>query len=262
MPKEPHPYIADHFDDKIIWKYLIIGTFPPKLGCKERKDLFPYFYGNQGSLWQILNETGLYPDFNFDSVENIKLWQKAYSVGITDVLVQCSRKSGKECSPADIDLIVDYKTDLNASLKVYVLNNIEHIECIYFTSGGESENGNSAYFLFTKLMGNDLFKIPQNKIVKLPSPSGEFLRTVFSKAKTNFGLKPYFYKYLTANYQEAISIAEHTFELKKNSPKTILNNKGKEVKVKIKRFPNSLNYPSLYRLHLYKELLPKNKIEK
>lgn len=257
MPKEQHPYIEKHFDTSKPWKYLIIGTFPPKLGCPERTDLFPYFYGNEGSLWQIIKETGLYPDFDFASVDNIKSWQDAYSVGVTDVLQQCSRKPDKECSPSDGNLIIDLDADLNVVLKEYILQNIEQIDKLYFTSG--NENSNSAYWLFTKLMGKEIRMVPSVKIVKLPSPSGEFLRTVFTKAKTNFGLKDYFYKFLEENYPEAIAIAKQTFELKHSLPKTRINRNGRRVKNTVTRFPDCPNYPSLYRIALYKNLLPKTK---
>jgi hypothetical protein len=256
---EQHPYITDYFDAAKSWKYLIIGTFPPKFGCPQRKDLFRFFYGNEGSLWQILKETGLYATYDFNTIEEIINWQNAYSIGITDVLKQCSRKAGKECSPSDASLVVDLKTDLNTELKDYVLNNNDKIEKIYFTSGSETEGSNSAYWLFTKLMGSDFRRIQKNKLIKLPSPSGEFLRTVFSKAKTNFGLKQYFFDYLQNKYPEAISIAKETFEEKIKKPKTRINRKGNAVANTVKRFPNSVNYPSLYRLDLYRELMPKNK---
>lgn len=256
MPKEKHPYIDKHFDNNKIYKYLIIGTFPPKLGCKERADLFRYFYGNEGSLWQIINETGLYPEFDFASVDNIKSWQDAYSVGVTDVLKQCSRKDGKECSPSDSNLIIDFDVDLNEGLREYVIQNIEHIDKLYFTSGSETNNSNSAYSLFTKLMRQDIRMVPSDKIVKLPSPSGEFLRTVFTKSKTNFGLKPYFYNYLEKKYPEALKVAKQTFEKKQSLPKSRINRNGKEVKVTVSRFPDCPNYPSLYRLDLYKQLMP------
>lgn len=259
MAKEKHPYLTQ-FDATQVWKYLIIGTFPPKFGCPQRTDLFRYFYGNKGSLWQILSETGLYPTSEFNSIEGIINWQKAYSVGVTDVLKQAGRKAGKECSPADSNLVIDFKTDLNKELREYVLNNNDKIEKLYFTSGSETEESNSAYWLFTKLMGSEFKKIQKNKIIKLPSPSGEFLRTVFSKAKTNLGLKPYFFNYLKDKYPEAIAIARESFEKKANTPKSRINRKGKVVKNTVERFPNAPNYPSLYRLDLYRELMPKNKI--
>jgi hypothetical protein len=259
MPKELHPYIEKHFDPSREWKYLIIGTFPPKQGCPKRTDLFPYFYGNEGSLWQILKETGLYPDFNFSSVDNIKAWQDAYSVGVTDVLRLCSRKEGKACSPSDSNLVIDLKTDLNFSLKEYILQNTEKIEKIYFTSASEANNSNSAYWLFTKLMGGQLHKVTIDKIVKLPSPSGEFLRTVFTKAQTNLGLKDYFYSYLEKHYPKALVVAKQTFEEKQSSPKKRINRKGEVVDNPTKRFPNCPNYPSMYRVDIYKSLLPKEK---
>lgn len=258
---EQHPYITKYFDAARSWKYLIIGTFPPKFGCPQRKDIFRYFYGNEGSLWQILKETGLYATYDFNTIEGIIKWQDAYSIGVTDVLKQCSRKVGKECSPSDANLVVDLETDLNTELRNYVLNNNDKIETLYFTSSSETEGSNSAYWLFTKLMGSEIRRIRENKIVKLPSPSREFLRTVFSKAKSNFGLKPYFFNYLQSKYPEAIATAKETFAEKEKKPKTRLNRKGKEVASKVKRFPNSPNYPSLYRLDLYRELMPKNKID-
>jgi hypothetical protein len=260
MNKEYHPYISKHSDFTRTWKHLIIGTFPPKLGCKERTDLFPFFYGNKGSLWDIVKETRLYPNYDFNNIDEIRKWLIDHSIGITDVLTSCCRKFGKECSPADSNLIVDYKTDLNLELKKYIINNINNIEKLYFTSGSEDNNSNSAYFLFTILMGNEMKMISPDKLIKLPSPSGEFLRTVFSKSKSNFGLKPYFYKFLEENYSDALEVAEKTFKIKTESPKTRVNRNGKTVKVTIERFPNCPNYPSLYRIQEYIKYLPqKNK---
>lgn len=256
MLRETHPYITNHFDNTKQWKYLIIGTFPPRRGCKERTDLFPFFYGNKGSLWEIIKETGLYPGYNFDKIDEIKSWQDQYSIGITDVLVSCKRQLGKECSPADKYLIIDEKIDLNIELKNYVLNNLQHIEKIYFTSGSDEKNSNSAYCLFLKLMGSQISYIKNEQIVKLPSPSGEFLRTVFTKEKKNFGLKQYFYDFLKENHFEALAVAEKTYQDKLNSPKKRINRNGKIVPVTTERFPNSPNYPSLYRIAMYKSLLP------
>ncbi|RYF86206.1 MAG: hypothetical protein EON98_04360 [Chitinophagaceae bacterium] len=256
MDKEIHPYIELHSGFNQRWRYLIVGTFPPKRGCKERKDLFPFFYGNRGSFWDLLRETELYPEFNFMSIDDIKRWQKTYSIGITDVLKSCLRKPGKECSPADSNLIVNYDEDLNTELKAYVLENIDHIQKIYFTSGSEDEGSKSAYFLFAKLLGQDFKKLPRTKLVKLPSPSGEFLRSVFSKSKKDFGLKPYFYIFLKSNYPDALEVAKGTFEAKKIAPKTRINRNGKVVPLITKRFPNCLDYPSLYRIGEYKKLLP------
>lgn len=155
MSKEEHPYIKIHSDFTKKWKYLIVGTFPPKIGCKARTDLFPFFYGNRGSLWDIVKNTNLYSEFDFTKVSEIKRWQEEYSIGITDVINKCSRKVGKECSPSDANLVVDYK-DLNFNLREYILKNFNDIEKIYFTSGSDSSNNNSAFSLFKKLMGNDL----------------------------------------------------------------------------------------------------------
>lgn len=246
MGKVEHPYIKEHSDFTRKWKYLIIGTFPPKRGCKERKDLLPFFYWNKGSLWDIIRETNLYPNYDFKSIGGIKRWQNDYSIGITDVLKSCSRKPGKECSPSDSNLVVDYRNDLNNELRKYILDNIDNIEKLYFTSGSEVENSNSAYCLFLKLMDVEIRRVSKDKIIKLPSPSGEFLRTVFSKSKEKYGLKPYFYDFLRTNYPGALTVAATTFNAKTSSPKTRVN-----------RFPNCPKYPSLYRLAVYERSLPK-----
>jgi hypothetical protein len=258
MPLEPHPYLH-HFDGTIKWKNLIIGTFPPKLDCEKRKNLFPYFYGNRNTIWQILKETNLYPDYNFNSIENIKFWQKTYSVGVTDVLKQCRRKAGKECSPADTHLVIDYDNDLNTSLKNYILHNVKFINKIYFTSGSLVEKSNSAFFLFIKLMGDDLKQIAQDKLVLLPAPSNEFLRSVFIHSNLNFGLKEPFFTYLKDNHPEALDVAGATFNLKSKTPKTRINSKGKVVNNIIERFPDCPSYPSLFRNDLYRGLMPTTK---
>lgn len=257
MNKEEHPYIKEHSDFTKKWRYIIIGTFPPKRGCNERTDLFPFFYGNKGSLWDIIRDTNLYHNYDFSSIDGIKKWQKDYSICITDVIESCRRKHGKECSSADSDLVINWEKDLNINLRNYILKNIDNIEKLYFTSSSEDNNGNSAYFLFLKLMGDEMFRVRYDKIIKLPSPSREFLRTVFSKSKEKFGLKPAFYNFLESKYPDALEIAAKTFNIKVISSKTRVNRKGKTVGNKTKRFPGCPNFPSLYRLEEYKKSLPK-----
>lgn len=246
MEKEIHPYIH-HFDNSISWKYLIIGTFPPKIDCEQRENLFPYFYGNENTIWNIIKETNLYPEFAFDSLESIKAWQSMYSVGVVDVLSQCNRKTGKECSTKDSDLDIDLDEDLNASLKTYILEHLDTIDRLYFTSGSMQEGSNSAYWLFTKLMGEDgMTKISSDKFVILPSPSKAYLLSLFNRDEANFGLKQPFFKYLEDNYPEGLNVAERTFSLKPREKKG----------GKVTRFPNCPSYPSLYRVERYRELLP------
>lgn len=249
MTKEEHPYLR-HFDTSKSWKYLIIGTFPPKRGCPERTDLFPYFYGNEGSLWQILYQTGLYPDFDFASVENIISWQDAYSVGVTDVLKQCTRKAGKECSPNDKDLLVDLATDLNETLKSYVLNNIASIEKIFFTSGSETSGSNSAFWFFQQLLGAEMNIIPLSKIVKLPSPSGNANTSLFKGNGEKFGLVDDFYNFLSNFYPDALEYATATWKQKSILPK------GE----KIQRLPNDRKYTQEFKKWMYQNYLPKQKI--
>lgn len=258
-----HPYLH-YFDSNKIWKNLIIGTFPPNPQCENRKGELEFFYGNKASIWKILKNTNLYLNNNFDSIENIEEWQNDYSIGITDVLTKCRRKLGEDCSSKDKDLVINFEEDLNFGLKEYIINNKNDIDKLYFTSSGDNQDCNSALWLFKKLMGRHFESIPANKIVKLPTPSGEFLRSkiLFPGTKMYFGLSELFYNYLNHYHPGAINIAKRTWNEKINNTQTRKKRDGTVVKVNIKRFPDCPNYPELYRLQLYKELLPKNMIEK
>lgn len=252
-----HPYIKEEFFTKP-YRRLIIGTFPPNPNCEERRSELPFFYGNVNSIWSIIGKTNLYPEYNFGNLIEIKKWLNDYSVGVTDVIKSCSRSTDKICSSYDKDLIIS-QNDFDVRLKQFILKNLHHIESILLTSGSDSATNNSALSLFKQLMGRELSSIDEQKLIVLPSPSGEFLRSVFSKAKTDFGLKPDFFNYLSQHYPEALVVAEQTFLEKQKLPKTKINRKGKEVANTIKRFPKCPDYPSLFRLDTYRNLLPKQR---
>jgi hypothetical protein len=230
---------------------LIIGTFPPNPDCAERSAQIPFFYGNVGSLWSIIEDTNLFPKYSFDTVENIKKWLDDYSVGVTDVLKTCSRSNDKLCSTEDKDLIIT-TDDLDQRLKSYILNNLTGIERIYFTSGGTNKSSNSAFYWFTKLMGKQFAEREKHKLIKLPSPSGSSYTSNYRGKKERFGLVEEFYQFLEENYPDAISFAEDTWKQKMNLPK------GK----KIRRLPEDRAYSKEFKTWFYTKYLQLNKLEK
>lgn len=257
MPKEPHPYLH-HFDSKRVWRFLIIGTFPPNKEVREGKSSFAnYFYGNKGSLWSILNETNLFPRQSFKDLTCIRKWEKDYSVGVTDVLKSCIRKEGKRKSSNDSDLIVT-TGDLNTSLKDYLTKNINDIKLIFFTSSSKVAGSNSAFYWFSQLMDNVFVTKHNSKLVtNLPSPSGKYLtsKAIFSNNELLHGLNKNFLKYLNDNQLfDAINLAKKTFDEKQMKVSQATARCQKPSSVKQVRFPGAIkNYPCLYRIEQYRK---------
>lgn len=245
-----HPYIDVHFDFTIKKKYLIIGTFPPCADCEERIGEIKFFYGNAGSLWSIISNTKLYPNYNFKEVNQIKKWLNDYSIGVTDVLKSCKRTIENKCSTQDKHLIIQ-PSDLDERLKNYVLKHQDYIQTIFFTSGSESKSSNSAFYWFKKLMADELKKIPSHKLVKLPSPSGSANTSLFKGKKEKYGLVDEFYNFLAENYPNAINFAQQTWEQKKKLPK------GE----KIKRLPEDRQYSTDFKQWFYGKYLKLQNIE-
>lgn len=213
--KESHPYLR-YFDPSRKWRFLVIGTFPPNKEVREEKKAFvDYFYGNKGSFWSIID--AIYPDYYFKECEKenrikiIQKWQNDYSVGITDTIAQCERKTQKSFS--DNDLVFTH-SDLNHSLKDYILDNLEVIDKIYFTS---SEGVNSALSTFKMLLGPDIFLIPKSKMVTdLISPSNAVNQSIFHRANDlTLGLEGGFYEFITSTRKDLISFYNDRWQLKK-----------------------------------------------
>ncbi|WP_188465122.1 hypothetical protein [Bizionia arctica] len=215
MSKEQHPYI-ELFDYHENWKYLIIGTFPPNKEVRKNKNsVTDYFYGNKNSLWKIIQS--IYPEFDFQkgSRDNLKnemiRWQNKYSVGITDTIVSLKRSDIK--SSADGDFILEWE-DYNQDLKPYILNNIENIEKIFFTS---SKGCNSAFETFKIIMGEEINSIPKTKLTtSLPSPSGSSNTAWFNYNNDDtLGLHPDFYNFILNKKKQHIEFFKERWSKKK-----------------------------------------------
>jgi len=211
---ERHPYITRHFDSDKDYKYLIVGTFPPNKSVREHKTAFAdYFYGNKGTLWKIVEK--IYPDYQFSKiekelrVEKIKAWQDAYSVGVTDTIVECSRRDIN--SADDADLIIEWG-GYNHSLKDYLLKRIERLESVLFTS---STGCNSAFETFKIIMGDQLVKLPKNKLITdLPSPSGSSNTAMFNvNTENTLGLQSKLFEFISTQEMQHIPFQ---FDLKGN----------------------------------------------
>ena len=265
---ETHPY-NQYFDYKADHKYLIIGTFPPELESRSSTNYaFRYFYGNRGSIWNILNQTNLFTQDELTSKNSIRKWEEKYFVGVVDVLSSCNRVEGKAASSSDSDLLIRSE-DLNADLKEYLLRNIGEIKMIYPTSSSPARTSNSAYALLLELMGKNWIKLHQKKIyLGLPSPSNVYLtsKAVFSPLPEYHGLNKNFYDFLlSSGHHEALTIAKNTFTEKQSKISAAINSGVDHKTIKQVRFPDTvLDYPSLYRIWQYKEafgvLIPADKV--
>jgi hypothetical protein len=247
MEKENHKYLERYPLTKA-YKYLVIGTMPPAqelppgVICKEkkknqRKFSIDYFYGNAASFWKIMKE--LYPSNKFDSIENIQKWQEEYCIGITDTIKRCKRKD--PCSYKDSDLIIDW-SDLNHSLKGYILNHKDKIDKLIFTSG---ENCNNALANFKIIMGNEFYLISGKVISDLPSPSGGSNTSNFNSNNATLGLRKDLFDYLMEmKNQSDIDYVKSQWKIKQAS------NKGE----KINRIPK--NMLTKYKVWKYKSIFP------
>lgn len=241
QPKEIHPYV-DKFPLTKAYKYLVIGTFPPaeKLGPNRiRKFSIDYFYGNVASFWNIIKK--IYPNYIFSVVEHIQGWQEDYSVGITDTIISCRRK--KQESTSDSDLLIEWD-DYNHKLKNYILDNLNYIEKLIFTSG---INCNNALFNFKIIMGDD-FKKVIDKIFNLPSPSNGSNRSYFNMNKNTLGLEGGFYNFVINNTDEKTRLfIQNSFKIKSSGVSD----------TKVKRIPDGIL--SKYKLYMYEKVFPRNR---
>lgn len=229
MSKEQHPYLKHFHNEPRQWDYLIIGTFPPNKKVREDKNSFTdYFYGNKGTLWNILDK--IYADdLNFKNkskieiISIIKKWQDKYSIGITDSLKTLERTNDK--STADSDFILDYE-DYNHDLKNYILNHKDSIKKIFFTS---SKSCNSASETFKIIMGKEIDQLkPEQLVINLPSPSGSSNTACFNyNCEETLGLHPNFYNFIESNKIEQLSFFKERWEQKKEKK----NTKNQELKI-------------------------------
>lgn len=227
MPKEQHPYLH-HFDDNSKqWDYLIIGTFPPNKEIREEsKSFMDYFYGNKGTLWNILDKIYV-NDLNFKNkskieiISIIKKWQDKYSIGITDTIKTLERTDDK--STADSDFILDYE-DYNHDLKNYIINHKDSIKKIFFTS---SKGCNSAYETFKIIMGKEINQTPVSKLItNLPSPSGSSNTAWFNvNSEETLGLQEDFFNYIKSEKPNLLEDFKTRWNIKKEKKEKKLNTK-------------------------------------
>jgi hypothetical protein len=250
---EQHPYIKKHFDDSKIYKYLIIGTFPPNKEIREEdKSWADFFYGNKGTLWKIVE--GIYPKYKFTKVkkeERVRLineWKNEYSIGITDTILECCRTDIK--STDDKDLIIDWE-GYNHSLKTYVLKNINSIEKLIFTS---NKGCNSALETFKIIMGEDYKHLRKEKLEgTMPSPSGSSNTSMFNVNKEeSLGLLPDLHSYITTQRNDLLASFKTRWEIKKKK----LNSTKEEKKlIEIPKSHKGILVD--YKIWKYSQVLPK-----
>ncbi len=139
-PFEVHPYIERGSFPVEKHKTLLLGTFPPPSYLHEnypelsngpflkkiKIDHLPnlsYFYGNRGSLWDILGLTL--------TVEEIKTFLNQNGIFISDSILALQRKSLTKSRAADNNLVNILP---NYPLIDYLINGEHNIDTIVFTS--------------------------------------------------------------------------------------------------------------------------------
>jgi hypothetical protein len=133
-----HQYLAN-YPIKPTDKRLIVGTIHPHL---HDDFLIPFFYGNVGSLWNILSEA--FPHLGFENYQTIQRILSHYNIGITDIIRQCDR----EHENVTQDQLL-YNLHFNTEQISDAINESE-IDIIYFTS---RFGKNNAAKLFTSEFG-------------------------------------------------------------------------------------------------------------
>jgi G:T/U-mismatch repair DNA glycosylase len=246
---EKHPFIEKYPLENGL-KYLIIGTCPPSLKTRNEKFKINYYYGNKGSLWNIVSEIyniNLKNKSKEDSLKTILNWQKEYSIGIVDTLKEYSRL--KPESTADADLRVEWN-GYNHNLKKYIFDNIDTIEKILFTSNG---NCNSAFSTFKIIMGDSFNKIAPDKLISnLPSPSGSSNTSNFNYNDENtLGIEPNLYNYILNEKNDRIQELQNRWTIKAQKLK-LKGNEKKEIEV-----PSVKGILADYKIWAYKKHLPK-----
>jgi hypothetical protein len=248
---EPHPHLH-LFDTARKWKYLIIGTFPPNSAVRD-KIYIDYFYGNKGFLWKIIHD--IYNDRGYDffsgtrqqNLAEIRRWQNDYCVGLSDTILECSRKH--PLSSDDSDLV---NIKYNHALKHYVLGNLSHIDKIIFTS---TFGKNSAFENFRIIMGDDLKKTEDKLVTGLPSPSGSSNITFFNtNREETLGLTPDFFEYVSSKRPELLKEFKSRWELKKKK-----RNAAEHERRNIKMPATPKGLVKEFKLWKYASALPQNR---
>ena len=246
---EKHPFL-DNYPLENRLKYLIIGTCPPSLELRKEKFKIDYYYGNAGSLWNIISgiyKINLKNKAKEDKLAIILNWQKKYSIGIVDTLKEYSRLKPK--STADADLRIE-SNGYNHDLKKYILDNTDTIEKIIFTSNG---NYNSAFSTFKIIMGDSFNKIASDKLISnLPSPSGSSNISLFNyNDEKTLGIEPSLYNYILKEKNDRIQELQNRWTIKAEK----LTKKGIEKKeIKVPSFKGIL---ADYKIWAYQKHLPK-----
>lgn len=159
---------------------MIVGTIHPH---NHAGFLIPFFYGNVGSFWDILNHA--FPRHNLVSRENIITMLRDNNVWITDIIRQCDRENERVTQDSLLNNIT-FNTD---QIRQALLDS--QINTIYFTS---RFGKNNAAKLFTHVFNinyrqtfnpqTNEFIIPHNlfgreiRCIVLYSPSNDANRGI------------------------------------------------------------------------------------
>jgi hypothetical protein len=158
-----HQYLIKYPIDPLS-EQLIVGTIHPHDHASFK---VPFFYGNECSLWMILNEAfpiELPDPFDLDAIKRFLHQRK---IAMSDMILTCERKSP---TALDKDLI---PKRLNTELIEQIRQS--SIRVIFFTSGFEE---NAAFFLFyCKLLDRRITTVIK-KERKLTLEPGFFGRSV------------------------------------------------------------------------------------
>ena len=124
-----HHSFIDSFEYSEEDRYMILGTIHPHDVSSFK---IPFFYGNKGSLWEILSEA--FPSLNFSSAQSIINELKSHRVFITDTIRECYRENEKSTSDDSLTVIEDNRKQIESALKN------SNIHTIFFTSGFGKNN--------------------------------------------------------------------------------------------------------------------------
>ncbi|MBT1706332.1 hypothetical protein [Chryseosolibacter indicus] len=127
-----HQYIKQ-FPIKKSSVKLILGTIHPH---DHTKFLLPFFYGNEMTLWKILNSA--FPNTFELTVEGIKNFLDERKIAISDTIIECTRKKP---TALDEDLI---PVKLNEELIPQIRDS--NIKEVLFTSGFGKNNAFTLFY--------------------------------------------------------------------------------------------------------------------
>lgn len=113
-------------------EFLILGTIHPHNDLLFK---FPFFYGNVGSLWDIVGNAC---NIQFNYLNNILHFLKKYKICLSDMILECHRDNCKETADSKLKNLV-----LNQDLLNQILES--NIETIFFTSGYGKNNATKLF---------------------------------------------------------------------------------------------------------------------